>query len=291
MFKGSYVAIVTPFKKAEVDFEKLGEIVEFHIKNGTNGLVPCGTTGESTTLSYKEHEDVIKFVVDKAAGRIKVVAGTGSNSTSETIEMTAFAKEAGADGVLLVSPYYNKPTQKGLYLHFKKIAEEVNIPIMLYNIQSRTAVNMEPETIAKLHRDCKNIIAVKEASGSLEQMTRILTLCPDIDMLSGDDALTLPLMAIGGKGVVSVVANIIPKDVLSMINDYSAGKTEEARKMHFKMFPLIKSMFIETNPIPVKTAMSILGMCDETLRLPMCSMDDKNKEKLVAAMKNYGLKF
>jgi len=290
MFEGSYVAIVTPFKDGKIDFEKLKELVEFHIKNGTSGIVPCGTTGESATLSYEEHERVIDVVVKTVSGRIKVVAGTGSNSTTETIEMTAFAKKAGVDGVLLVSPYYNKPTQKGLYLHFKKVAEEIDIPVMLYNIQSRTAVNIEPETIAKLHTECKNIVAVKEASGSLEQMTKILNLCPNIDMLSGDDALTLPLMSIGGKGVVSVVANIIPKEVAEMVGAYLNGNIEKARKLHYKMFLLIKAMFIETNPIPVKTAMGILGMCGSDMRLPMCAMDEKNKEKLAKAMMDYGLK-
>lgn len=290
MFKGSYVAIVTPFKEGKVDFEKLKKLVEFHVKNGTNGIVPCGTTGESATLSYEEHEQVIEAVVKTSAGRLKVVAGTGSNSTTETIEMTAFAKKAGADGVLLVSPYYNKPTQKGLYLHFKKVADEVDIPIMLYNIQSRTAVNILPETIGKLHSECKNIVAVKEASGSPEQMTKILSICPKIDMLSGDDALTLPLLSIGGTGVVSVVANIVPKDVSEMVWAYLKGDVEKARKLHFKLSSLIKAMFIETNPIPIKTAMGLLGMCSADLRLPMCSMDDENRENLIRMMKEYGLK-
>ncbi|MDD5687727.1 MAG: 4-hydroxy-tetrahydrodipicolinate synthase [Elusimicrobia bacterium] len=290
MFEGSYVAIVTPFKNGKVDFEKLKELVEFHIKNGMTGIVPCGTTGESATLSYEEHEKVIDVVVKAVAGRIKVIAGTGSNSTSETIEMTDFAKKAGADGVLIVAPYYNKPTQKGLYLHFKKIAEEINIPIMMYNIQSRTAVNIEPETIAKIHSDCKNIVAVKEASGSLEQMTKIRLLCPKMDMLSGDDALTLPVLSIGGKGVVSVVANIVPKDISDMVGAYLSGDIEKAKNLHYKLFDLVKAMFIETNPIPVKTAMGLVGLCSDELRLPMCSMDEKNKTKLVKTMKDYGLK-
>ena len=290
MFEGSYVALVTPFKNGKVDFEKLKELVEFHVKNGTNGLVPCGTTGESATLNYEEHEKVIEVVVKQVAGRIKVVAGTGSNSTAETIEMTAFAKKVGSDGVLLVAPYYNKPTQKGLYLHFKKVADEIDIPIMIYNIQSRTAVNIEPETIAKLHADCKNIVAIKEASGSLEQMAKIKMLCPKMDMLSGDDALTLPLMSIGGAGVVSVVANIVPRDVTDMVWAYLKGDVEKAKGLHYKLFNLIKAMFIETNPIPVKTAMNLMGLCSDDLRLPMCAMDEKNKEKLIKEMKNYGLK-
>ena len=290
MFEGSYVALVTPFKNDKVDFEKLKELVEFHIKNGTNGIVQCGTTGESATLNYEEHEKVIEVVVKQVAGRIKVVAGTGSNSTAETIEMTAFAKKVGSDGVLLVAPYYNKPTQKGLYLHFKKVADEIDIPIMIYNIQSRTAVNIEPETIAKLHADCKNIVAIKEASGSLEQMAKIKMLCPKMDMLSGDDALTLPLMSIGGAGVVSVVANIVPRDVTDMVWAYLKGDVEKAKGLHYKLFNLIKAMFIETNPIPVKTAMNLMGLCSDDLRLPMCAMDEKNKEKLIKEMKNYGLK-
>jgi len=290
MFEGSYVALVTPFNNGKVDFEKLKALVEFHVKNGTDGLVPCGTTGESATLNYDEHEKVIEVVVKQAAGRIKVVAGTGSNSTAETIEMTAFAKKVGSDGVLLVAPYYNKPTQKGLYLHFKKVADEIDIPIILYNIQSRTAVNMEPETIAKLHADCKNIVAIKEASGSLEQMAKIKMLCPKMALLSGDDALTLPLMSIGGVGVVSVVANIVPRDVSEMVRAYLKGDAENAKRLHYKLFNLIKAMFIETNPIPVKTAMGLLGLCSDELRLPMCAMDEKNKEKLSKEMKNYGLK-
>jgi len=290
MFEGSYVALVTPFaKNGKVDFEKLKGLVEFHIKNETNGIVPCGTTGESATLNYEEHEKVIEFVVKQSAGRIKVVAGTGSNSTAETIEMTAFAKKVGADGVLLVAPYYNKPTQKGLYLHFKKVADEIDIPIILYNIQSRTAVNIEPETIAKLHAACKNIVAIKEASGSLEQMAKINILCPEMDMFSGDDALTLPLMSIGGVGVISVVANIVPRDVSEMVRAYLNGDVEKAKRLHYKLFNLIKAMFIETNPIPVKTAMGLLGLCSDELRLPMCAMDEKNKEKLIKEMKNYGL--
>ncbi len=289
MFEGSYVALVTPFKNDKVDFEKLKELVEFHIKNGTNGIVPCGTTGESATLNYEEHEKVIEVVVKQVAGRIKVVAGTGSNSTAETIEMTAFAKKVGSDGVLLVAPYYNKPTQKGLYLHFKKVADEIDIPIMLYNIQSRTAVNIEPETIAKLSAECKNIVAIKEASGSLEQMAKIKMLCPKMDIVSGDDALTLPLMSIGGVGVVSVVANIVPRAVTDMVWAYLKGDVEKAKGLHYKLFNLIKAMFIETNPIPVKTAMNLMGLCSDDLRLPMCAMDDKNKEKLSKEMKNYGL--
>ena len=287
MFSGSYVALVTPFKNNKVDFDTLKKLVEFHIKNGTSGIAPCGTTGESATLNLEEHEAVIETVVKTVHGRIKVIAGTGSNNTVEAIELTKFAKKAGADGVLSVSPYYNRPTQKGLYLHFKSIADKVDIPIMLYNIQSRTGVNIEPETIAKLVKDCPQIVAVKEASGSIAQMSRIKYLCPDIDLLSGDDELTLPVLSIGGCGVVSVVANIVPKDVAETVSSYLKGNIEKAKKLHYKLLPLTKAMFIETNPIPVKTAMGILKMCSPELRLPMSSMEEKNVENLKKTLQHY----
>ena len=291
MFKGSITALVTPFtKKGEVDEETLAKLVEFHVKSGTDGLVPCGTTGESATLNYEEHERVIEICVRVSKKRIPVIAGTGSNSTHEAIELSEYARKVGSDGLLLVSPYYNKPTQKGLYLHFKAIAEHVDLPIILYNIASRTGVNIEPETVAKLSQDCKNIVAIKEASGSLEQMSRIMALCgKKLTMLSGDDALTLPLMAIGGEGVISVVANIIPKDVKAMVAAFFKGDLEEARRLHYKMLPLIKAVFIETNPIPVKTAMGLMGLCESSLRLPMCEMAPENLAKLKTALRDYGL--
>ncbi len=289
MFTGSYVAIITPFKNNKVDYDKLKELVKFHIENGTSGILPCGTTGESATLSYEEHESVIETVVKSANKKIKVIAGTGSNNTAEALRLTQFAKKVNADGALLISPYYNKPTQKGLYLHFKTIADNVDIPIVLYNIQSRTAVNIEPETIAKLVRECKNIVAIKEASGSLVQMSKIKFLCPEIELLSGDDFLTLPLLSIGGVGVVSVVANIVPKDTSELVSAYLKGDIKKAQELHYKLFPLIKAMFIETNPIPVKTAMGLLGMCSPELRLPMSEMEPENVEKLKKALKDYGL--
>ncbi|MFH1368361.1 MAG: 4-hydroxy-tetrahydrodipicolinate synthase [Elusimicrobiota bacterium] len=289
MFSGSYVALITPFKNNKVDYDKIAELVEFHVKNGTSGIVPCGTTGESATLNYEEHEEVIAFTVRAAKKRVKVVGGTGANSTDEAIMLTTAAEKAGCDGVLLVSPYYNKPTQKGLYLHFKAVAGSIKIPVMLYNIQSRTAVNIEPATIAKLVSDCKNIIAVKEASGSIDQMAQIRQLCPDIDLLSGDDSLTVPVLSIGGAGVVSVVANIIPGDVAAMVNAYLKGDVKKAMQLHYKMLSLVKAMFIETNPIPVKTAMGMLGVCEDSLRLPMCSMEEANKKKLEKELKAYGL--
>lgn len=289
MFKGSMVALVTPFKAGKLDEKALKDLVGLHIRSGTSAIVPCGTTGESPTLSYAEHERVIELNVKFAAGKIPVIAGTGANSTEEAVMLTKHAESAGAAASLQVSPYYNRPTQKGLFLHFKVIAESVKIPLILYNIASRTGVNIEPETFAKL-AEIKNIIGVKEASGSLEQMSRIRNLCPkDFLLISGDDALTLPVMAIGGVGVISVVANIVPKDVASMCGAFERGDIEAANQLHYRMLDLVKAMFIETNPIPVKTAMGLMKMIEPALRLPLCEMLPENKEKLVKAMKGYGL--
>jgi 4-hydroxy-tetrahydrodipicolinate synthase len=289
MFSGSYVAIVTPFKNSKVDYEKLKELIEFQIANGTSGIVPCGTTGESATLSYEEHEEVIAFTVKTVKQRVKVIAGTGSNSTDEAIMLTTAAASAGCDGILLVSPYYNKPTQKGLYLHFKAVADSVKIPVMLYNIQSRTAVNIEPETIRKVAADCKNVVSIKEASGSLDQISQIKALCPSLDILSGDDSLTIPIMSIGGTGVVSVVANIIPRDVADMAEAFLKGDTKKAMGLHYKMLPQTKAVFLETNPIGIKTAMGMAGLCLADMRLPMCAMDEANRKKLENAMRDYGI--
>ncbi len=290
MFKGSIVALVTPFKNNRVDEKKLSELVEFHIKKGTDGILPCGTTGESPTLSHEEHKRVVEVCIEAVAGRIPVIAGTGSNSTAEAIELTKHAAKAGANAALVVTPYYNKPTQKGLYLHFKAIADAVDIPIILYNIAGRTARNIETPTVAKLANDCKNIIGVKEASGSLDQMQAVKLACPkDFLLISGDDALTLPILSIGGVGVISVVANIIPADTAKVIKLFEQGRIKEARKLHFKMLPLIKAMFLETNPIPVKKAMDILGLCSGRLRLPLCDMSGENTKKLKTALKEYGL--
>ncbi|KPK42051.1 MAG: 4-hydroxy-tetrahydrodipicolinate synthase [Omnitrophica WOR_2 bacterium SM23_29] len=289
MFKGSMVALVTPFKDGKVDEKRLRDLVEFHITNGTSALVPCGTTGESATLSFEEHERVVEITIEAARKRIPVIAGTGSNNTAEAIELTKHAKKAGADAALVISPYYNKPTQKGLYLHFKAIAEAVDIPLILYNIQSRTAVNIEPETFTKLVQ-IKNIVGVKEASGNLDQMSRIKLLCgKDFDLISGDDTLTLPILSIGGTGVISVVANIVPKDVAQMVSEFEGGNIKGAQELHYKLLPLIKAMFIETNPIPVKTAMGLLGMIEPQLRLPLCPMSEDNLGKLMNALKAYGL--
>lgn len=291
MFKGSMVAIITPFKNDKVDEKKLKELVEYHIKNGTSAIVPCGTTGESSTLSYEEHECVIEVVIKAANKRVPVIAGTGSNNTAEAIMLTKHAESSGADASLQISPYYNRPTQEGLYQHFKKIAESVDIPIILYNIASRTGVNILPETIQRLSK-IKNIVGVKEASGSLDQMSQIHALCgKNFDLISGDDNLTLPILAIGGTGVISVVSNIVPKDVADMVSKFKKGDIDGARKLHYKLFPLIKAMFIETNPGPVKTAMALLGMIDDSgLRLPMVGMSRENLAILKKALKDYGLK-
>lgn len=290
MFKGSTVALVTPFKNDKVDEKKLRALVEFQIKNGTNGLLPCGTTGESPTLNYEEHECVIEIVIEAASGRVPVMAGTGSNSTAEAIMLTQHAAKAGANAALIVSPYYNKPSQEGLYRHFKAIAESVNIPIYLYNIQGRTAVNIETETVARLARDCKNIVGVKEASGSLDQMQAVKLACPkNFVLLSGDDALTLPVLAIGGEGVVSVVGNILPKETAQICSLYFQGKIEEARKLHYRILPVIKAMFLDTNPVPVKTAAEMMGLCSSEMRLPLCEMSEVKRKQLQETLKKYGV--
>lgn len=290
MFKGSIIAIVTPFKEGKIDEAKLKELIEFQIEKGSSGIVPCGTTGESATLTFEEHERVIAIAIQQAKKRVPVIAGTGSNSTEEAIMLTKQAAEAGAGASLQVSPYYNRPTQKGLYEHFKKIAQSVDIPIILYNIASRTGVNIEPETIAQLAKDCNNIVGVKEASGNLDQMSRIKQLCGiKFDLISGDDSLTLPILSIGGTGVISVVANIAPADVAEMVAAYEKGYFSKAQELHYKLLPLIKAVFLETNPIPVKTALGLLRMCEPDLRLPMCPMSAVNLEKLKEALTAYGL--
>ncbi|OGX37364.1 MAG: 4-hydroxy-tetrahydrodipicolinate synthase [Omnitrophica WOR_2 bacterium RIFCSPHIGHO2_02_FULL_50_17] len=290
MFKGSIVALVTPFKNGRIDEDKIRELVEFQIRSGTQGIVPCGTTGESPTLTHEEHNRVVEICVQAARKRILVIAGTGSNSTAEAVALTQHAAKAGAQGCLVVTPYYNKPTQKGLYLHFKAVAGSVKIPIILYNIEGRTARNIETETVAKLARDCRNIVGVKEASGNLQQVKDVRRACGErFIILSGDDILTLPIMELGGVGVISVVANIVPQDVVSMIAAFNAGDKHKASEINDRLIPLIKAMFLETNPIPVKHAMGLLGMCSAELRLPLCEMEEANAEKLKTALQHYGL--
>jgi 4-hydroxy-tetrahydrodipicolinate synthase len=289
MFKGSIVAIVTPFKNDKVDEEALSNLIEWHISEGTNAIVPCGTTGEASTLDYDEHYRVIEITVKAAKGRVPVIAGTGANSTDETIMMTKKAKELGADAVLLVTPYYNKPTQEGLYRHYKKVAETIDIPIVLYNVPSRTGVNLLPQTVARL-AEIKNIVAIKEATGDMKQVSEIIRLCGErITVISGDDFTTLPLMALGGKGVISVSANIVPRDISAMCRQWEQGNIEEAQRLHFKLEPLNHAMFLETNPIPVKTALSMMGKIEEEFRLPLCPMSEGNKEKLKKILINQGV--
>jgi 4-hydroxy-tetrahydrodipicolinate synthase len=291
MFEGSYVALVTPFKNGRVDEEAIKKLIDMHAAAGTDGIVPCGTTGESPTLSPEEHEHVIDVVVKHVNKRMIVMAGTGSNSTSEAIEYTQCAERSGADAALVVAPYYNKPTQKGLYEHFKAVAQSVKIPIIVYNIQSRTAVNVATSTLMELAK-IPNIQGVKEASGDLGQISEVIAGCGhDFDVLSGDDALTLPLLAVGGKGIISVVANIIPKDVKDMIIAFKSGDIRLAQEMHHRMFSLVKAMFLETNPIPVKAAMNMMGLVGPELRLPMTELTPESKEKLRKAMQAYGIKF
>ena len=290
MYKGTTVAIVTPFKDDKVDEAKLRELVAFHIEKGTNAILPCGTTGESPTLSHEEHDRVIEICIESAQKKIPILAGTGSNSTAEAVRLTKHAADAGADGALVVTPYYNKPMQEGLYRHFKAVADTVDIPIILYNIPGRCGRNIEPETMARLARDCQNIIGVKEAAGSVDQMQAIKNICPEnFTLLSGDDALTLPLLGIGGHGVVSVIANFIPQDVNAMIDAFNNGDIHRAQALHYKMLPLVKTLFCETNPAPVKEAMDILGMCSADLRLPMCRVTEQSRRNIKQALKNYGL--
>jgi 4-hydroxy-tetrahydrodipicolinate synthase len=289
MFKGSIVAIVTPFSNGKVDEKKLRELVDFQIKNGTDAIVACGTTGESSTLDNEEHMDVIRIVFEQAAKRVPVIAGTGSNSTDEAIELTRKAKELGVAGVLLVTPYYNKPTQEGLYRHYTAIADAVDIPQILYNVPGRTGVNLLPETVARLapHR---NIVAIKEATGSLQQASEVIALCgSQIDVFSGDDFITFPMMACGAKGVISVLANIMPSTVANLVDAFFAGDLETARQLHLKTLKIGNAMFIESNPIPVKTALGLMGKCSDEVRLPLCPMSDANKAKLTAIMKEYKL--
>jgi 4-hydroxy-tetrahydrodipicolinate synthase len=290
VFQGSIVALVTPFRNGAVDEAKLRELVAFHVTHGTDGIVPCGTTGESPTLDHDEQRRVVEIVVESAAGRIPVIAGTGTYSTAEAVKLTRHAERAGANAALVVNPYYNKPTQEGLYRHFRTVAEAVALPIFVYNIQSRTAVNVETDTLARLVRDCRNIVGVKEASGSLDQMSQVVAACgPDFIMLSGDDNLTLPLMAVGGRGVISVIANLVPRDVADMTHAALDGDWKRARELHYKLFPLARAAFLETNPIPIKEAMALVGMIEPEFRLPMCRMSDANREKLRAVLRQSGL--
>jgi 4-hydroxy-tetrahydrodipicolinate synthase len=287
-FAGVTVALITPFRNGDVDIAALGRLINWHIEQGTDCLAPVGTTGESPTLDHEEHERVIACVVELAAGRIKVMPGTGSNSTREAIRLTKFARRAGADGALMVGPYYNKPTQEGYYRHFAAVAEAVDLPIVLYNIPGRTGSNILPETIIRL-AEIPSVVAVKEATGSLDQASQIASSCA-LTILSGDDSLTLPMMSIGGRGVVSVVGNIVPRDLKALVSAFDAGRIAEAQQWHRKLFPLCRDMLgAATNPIPIKTAMKLLGRDSGELRLPLCPMDQASELRLRQTLVSYGL--
>jgi len=288
-FTGSIVAIITPFRNGKVDEQALRDLIDWQIANGTDGIVPCGTSGESATLSYDEHNRVIEMTVEAVKGRVPVIAGTGSNSTEEAIALTRHAKDVGADGALLISPYYNKPTQEGLFLHHRAIAEAVDLPQVLYNIPGRTAVNVTPQTVARLSK-IKNIVGIKEGSGSVQQVSDIVHLCSDrFTVLAGDDALTLPMLAVGAKGVITVTANVAPADMAGMIDAWMAGDPAKARQFHYKLYPLFQALFLETNPIPVKHAVALMGKATPELRLPLCAMSQENLDKLTQVMKDLRL--
>ncbi|HHW19722.1 4-hydroxy-tetrahydrodipicolinate synthase [Thermodesulfovibrio thiophilus] len=289
MFKGSMVAIVTPFKNGKLDEKAFEHLIEWHIKEGTHGIVPCGTTGEASTLDYEEHYKVIEIAVKVVNKRIPVIVGTGSNSTEEAIMITKKAEQLGADAALIVTPYYNKPTQEGLYRHFKTIASSTGLPIILYNVPGRTSVNLLPSTVARL-AEIPQIMGIKEATGDMKQVSEIIRLCGDkITVLSGDDFTNLTLLALGGKGAISVTANICPGDMAELFNAWERGDIAKARQLHYKLEPINKVMFIETNPIPVKTALSMIGKIAEEFRLPLCEMSQSNKEKLAEVLRNAGL--
>ena len=289
MFEGSFVAIVTPFKNGKVDVKALKDLIEFHIENGTNGIVPCGTTGESATLSHHEHEEVIRIAVETCRGRVPVLAGTGSNATHEAIELTLSAQKLGADGALLITPYYNKPTQEGLYQHFAAVAKETRLPIILYNVPSRTSINMLPETVARLSK-IENIVGIKEASGNLVQVSEIIQSCgTDFEVISGEDALTWPILALGGKGVISVTANLVPEKLSKLCKAALKGDMAIARSLHYELLKLNDVMFIETNPIPVKAALVIMGRIDNEFRAPLCPPSDQNLSTLKSVLQEYTL--
>jgi len=289
MIQGAIVAIVTPFKNGQLDEEAYRALIEFQIEAGTHGIVPCGTTGESATLSHAEHKRVVETCIDQVKKRVPVIAGTGSNNTAEAVELTKHAQAVGAEAALMITPYYNKPTQEGLFQHYQAIAAATNIPIIVYNVPGRTSLNLLPETVARLAQ-LPNIVGIKEATGDLNQCARVIRLCPEnFIVLSGDDFTAFPLMCIGGKGVISVISNVVPQDMAGMCNAYFAGDLKKARELHYKMWPLMEAMFFETNPVPAKTALKLLGKVTGEVRLPLCPMSAANAERLRQVMANYGL--
>ncbi|HNR98095.1 MAG TPA: 4-hydroxy-tetrahydrodipicolinate synthase [Planctomycetota bacterium] len=287
MFRGSIVALVTPFREGAVDAAALERLVEMHIAAGTHGLVPCGTTGESATLSHAEHQKVVELVVERTNGRVPVIAGTGSNSTQEAVRLTKHAQDSGADGALLIAPYYNRPSQEGLYRHFMAIADSVSLPLILYNIPSRTGVSIEPATFARLAQH-ENVVAVKEASGRLDLAAEILG-GTDLEVLAGDDALTLPVMALGGVGVISVAANVVPRSMADLVDLFREGRIAEARKIFYRLFPLFRALFVEVNPVPVKRALALGGVVSDEVRLPLYKLQPKSEETLRQAIAEVGL--
>ncbi len=288
MFKGCFVPIVTPFKGGEVDEEALRKLIGFCLEKGVDGIVPCGTTGESPTLSFAEHKRVIKITVEEVKGKAPVIAGAGSNNTKEAEELTRYAKEVGADGALVIAPYYNKPTPKGLEAHYRKL-ETIGLPIVIYNIPSRTGINISALTIAKLSR-LKGIVGIKEASGDMDQVSSIISSSePGFAVLSGNDSQTLPILSLGGCGAIAATANIIPEEMTKMIKAYLAGEIKKAQELHYKIYPLCQALFMETNPLPMKTALARLGMIEKEWRLPLNGMQKENEEKLEKALADYGL--
>ncbi len=288
--KGAIVAIVTPFKDGEVDEQGLRNLVEWQIKSGTHCIVPCGTTGESATLTHEEHMRVVEITIDQVRGRVPVIAGTGSNSTDETIMLTKHAKKAGADAALVITPYYNKPSQEGLYQHFMAVAKECKFPMILYNVPGRTSVNMLPQTVARCAKN-RYVIGIKEATGSLKQVSDVIRFCPrNFIVLSGDDFTAFPTLAIGGKGVISVCSNVMPKEMANMMNYFFKGDIDKARRLHYKLFPLFEALFFETNPVPAKTALFEMGRIDsDEVRLPLAPMSDANRERLMEVLKSMKL--
>ncbi len=286
--EGSMVALVTPFSDGQVDYDALGKLIDFQIDGGTQALVPCGTTGESPTLSHDEHDRVIEFTIERAGGRVPIIAGTGSNSTAEAIRLTEHAKDAGADACLIVNPYYNKPTQHGMFEHVQRLAE-AELPIVLYNIPGRTAIELAPDTIVRMYNEIEMVVAVKEATGKLDMASAIAASC-DITILSGDDSLTLPIGTVGGSGVISVLANILPTEVRKLCDAMQAGDMQAARRQHLKLFGLFKAIFVETNPIPIKAAMAMAGMIQDELRLPLTPLSSEHREPLAKLLEPFGLK-
>lgn len=290
MFEGVYTALITPFRNGSIDYGALEKLVAMQVEGGVDGIVPMGTTGESPTVSFDEHKEFIRRVVGLVKGRVKVIAGTGANSTREAIWLSREAEEAGVDGVLQVNPYYNKPTQRGLIAHFESVAKSITVPVVLYNIPGRTGVNFLPASVKELLDRAGNVVAMKEASGDIQQMMELYELCGErLTLLSGDDNILLPFLSIGGKGVVSVVSNLLPEDVKSVVTCYNRGDIGEARERFYRLLPLCRAMFLETNPIPVKAAMAMAGYCTDDLRLPLVPISDENRAKLRKALLDYGV--